>query len=150
MLCIKKPVPLLGAQRERNPLGKFRTILDIVQIFLATLRKLHWTWFKYFWPLSENSSLPLVSQAGYVPERSMREKALLPKKRIFGTNAHSKQGGIQGGGRSPTLKSKEVTLFTMVLYNSENNTSKPIPNKTFVMFELSYCSRYMAILQWRF
>jgi len=34
----------------------------------------------------------------------------------------------------------------MVLYNSENNTSKPIPNKTFVMFELSYCSRYMAIL----
>jgi len=28
----------------------------------------------------------------------MREKALLPKKRIFGTNARSKQGGIQGGG----------------------------------------------------
>ena len=82
----------------------------------------------------------------YVPERSMCEKeALLPKKRIFGTNAPSKQGRFQGG-RSPTLKSKKVTLFTMVLYKSENNTSKPIPNKTFVMFELSYCSRYMAIL----
>jgi len=34
----------------------------------------------------------------------------------------------------------------MVLYNSETNTSKSIPNKTFVMFELSYSSRYMAIL----
>jgi len=35
---------------------------------------------KNFWPLSENSSRPLVFQAGYVPERSMCEKeALLPK-----------------------------------------------------------------------
>ena len=34
----------------------------------------------------------------------------------------------------------------MFLYSSENTTSKPIPNKTFVMFELSYCSRYMVIL----
>ena len=49
-------------------------------------------------------------------------------------------------GRSPTLKSKKVTLFTMILYNSEDNISKPIPNKTFVMFELSYFSRYKVIL----
>jgi len=34
----------------------------------------------------------------------------------------------------------------MVLYNSENNISKPIPNMTFVRFELPYCSRYKAIL----
>ena len=34
----------------------------------------------------------------------------------------------------------------MVLYNSENNISKPIPNKTFIMFELSYCWRYKAIM----
>jgi len=78
-----------------------------------------------------------MSQAGYVPERCMCEKeALLPKQRIFGTNAPSKQGRIQGG-RSPTLKYKKVTLFTMILHNSENNIPKPIPNKTFVMFELS-------------
>jgi len=33
-----------------------------------------------------------------MPERSMCEKeALLPKKRIFGTNAPSKQGRIHGG-----------------------------------------------------
>ena len=87
-----------------------------------------------------------MSHAGYVPERSRCEKeALLPKQRIFGTSALYKQGRIQAG-RSPTLKSKEVTLFTMVLYNSENNISKPILNKTLVMFELSYCSRYKAIL----
>jgi len=54
------------------------------------------------------------------------KEALLPKKPIFGTNAPSKQRRIQGG--SPTLKSKKVNLFTMVLYNSENNTSTPIPN----------------------
>ena len=65
---------------------------------------------------------------------------MLPKTRIFGTNAPSEQGRIQGG-RLPTLKSKKVTLFTMVLYNSENYISKPILNKTFVMFQLSYCSR---------
>jgi len=48
-----------------------------------------------------------VAQAGYVPERTMREKeALLPKKRIFGTNTPSKQG------RSPTLTSKKVIVFT--------------------------------------
>jgi len=74
------------------------------------------------------------------------KQALLPKKRIFGTSASFSQGRIQGGGRSPTLKSRKVTLFTMVLYNSENNISKPIPNKTFVMFELFYCSRYKAVL----
>ena len=56
-----------------------------------------------------------------------------------------KQGRIHGRG-SPTVKSKRVILFTMFLYSSENTTSKPIPNKTFVMFELSYCSRYMVIL----
>jgi len=56
------------------------------------------------------------------------------------------RGGFRGW--SPTLKSKKVTLFTMVLYNSENNASTTIPNKTFVMFELSYCSRYMAILSY--
>jgi len=39
-----------------------------------------------------------MSQAGYVPERSMCEKeALLPKNLIFGTN-DPKQGRIQGGG----------------------------------------------------
>ena len=71
--------------------GENLKLLDIVQKFL---------------PLSENSSHSLVSRAGYVPERSMREKEiLLPKKRIFGTNAPSKQGRIQGG-RSPTLKSE--------------------------------------------
>ena len=87
-----------------------------------------------------------MSQDGYVPERSMCEKeALRPKKRIFGTSAPYKQRRIQGE-RSPTLKSKELTLFTMVLYNSENNISKPFLNKTLVMFELSYCSRYKAIL----
>jgi len=55
------------------------------------------------------------------------------------------RGGFRWG-RSPTLKSKKVTLCTMILYNSENNISKPIPNKTFVMFELSYFSRYKVIL----
>jgi len=55
-----------------------------------------------FWPLSENFSHPLVFQTGYVPERSICEKeALLPKKRIFGTNAPSNQGRIQGGDRQP-------------------------------------------------
>jgi len=34
----------------------------------------------------------------------------------------------------------------MDMYNSENNISKSIPNKTSVMFELSYCSRYKANL----
>jgi len=43
-----------------------------------------------------------MSQAGYVPERNMCEKeALLPKKRIFGTNAPSKLGRIQEGDRPP-------------------------------------------------
>jgi len=65
------------------------------------------------------------------------KQALLSKKRFFVTYASSKQERIQGGGRSLTLKSKKLTLFTMILSNSENNISKTIPNKTF-MFELSY------------
>ena len=72
------------------------------------------------------------------------KKALLPKKLIFGTNAPSKQGGFRGG-RSPTLKPKKVTLFTMVLCNLENNTSKPTPNKISSCSNC-HCSRYMAIL----
>jgi len=64
-------------------LGQNLKLLDIVQ---------------NFWPLPENSSYALVSQASYVPERSMCEKeALLPKKHIFGTSAPSKQGRIQVG-----------------------------------------------------
>jgi len=49
----------------------------------------------------------------------------------------------QGGrlGRSPPLKLTKVTLFTMILYNARNNMSKPIPNKSLVIFELSHCSR---------
>jgi len=34
----------------------------------------------------------------------------------------------------------------MIFYNSENDISKTIPNKTFAMFELSHCSRHKAIL----
>jgi len=46
----------------------------------------------------------------------------------------------------PQLKPSKVTLFTIILYNSENNISKPIPNKSFVMFEMFYWSRYKVIL----
>ena len=53
--------------------------------------------------------------------------------------------GVTIGAIAP-LKPTKVSLFTMMLYNSENNVSKPIPNKSFVMFKLSHCSRYKAIL----
>jgi len=59
------------------------------------------------------------------------------------------QSRIQGGGRlerSYRLKPTKVTLFTILFYNSENNISKPIPNKCFVMFAMSHCSRYKAIM----
>ena len=46
--------------------------------------------------------------------------------------------------RSPPLKPTKVTLFTLFLYISENNISKPIPNKSLVMFEQSYCSRFQS------
>jgi len=44
------------------------------------------------------------------------------------------------------LKPTKITSFTMILYNSESDISKPFPNKTFVMFEMSQCSQYKAIL----
>jgi len=59
---------------------------------------------------------------------------------------YSVQGRIHGAIRQSSPKPTKVTLFTMILYNSENNTSKPTPNKSFVMFQLSHCSRYKAIL----
>ena len=62
----------------------------------------------------------------------------------FGT--HKRGSGRSRSGRLPPLKPTKVILFTMILYNSENNTSKPIPNKSLVMFELSHCSGYDAIL----
>ena len=34
----------------------------------------------------------------------------------------------------------------MVLYKSENSISKPITNKSFVMFQMSQCPRYKAII----
>ena len=34
----------------------------------------------------------------------------------------------------------------MILYNSENNISKPIPNKSFSRLKLSHCLRYKAIV----
>ena len=46
-------------------------------------------------------------------------------------------GQIQGAiAHSPPLKPTKVTLFTMVLYNSEINISKTIPSQSLVMFEL--------------
>jgi len=44
------------------------------------------------------------------------------------------------------IKSTKIILFTMILYNSENNVSKPIPDKSLVVFELSQCSIFKIIL----
>jgi len=141
-MCKEVRTVTRGAQREKPPWKIFVSPGKTCWKKLKTVGHTS----KFFGPLSENSSHLLMSQAGYVPERRTSEKEpLLPKRRIFGTSAPCKQGHIQCG-LSPTLKSKEVTLFTTVLYNLENNISKPIPNKTLVMFELSYCSRYNAIL----
>ena len=47
----------------------------------------------------------------------------------------------RAGGRSLSMKRTKVTLFTMILYNSANNISKPIPSKSFVTFNLFHCLR---------
>jgi len=44
----------------------------------------------------------------------------------------------RGSDRPPHLKPTKVTLFTMILYNSENSIRE--------VFELCHCSRYKAIL----
>jgi len=42
-------------------------------------------------------------------------------------------------GAIDPLKPTKVTPFTVILYNSENNISKTLPNKSFVTFELFHC-----------
>ena len=50
------------------------------------------------------------------------------------------RGGSRGAiGAIDPLKPTKVTPFTVILYNSENNISKTIPDKSFVTFELSHC-----------
>jgi len=50
------------------------------------------------------------------------------------------RGGSRGAiGAIDPLEPTKLTPFTMILYNSENNISKTIPNKSFVTFELSHC-----------
>jgi len=50
------------------------------------------------------------------------------------------RGSSRGAvGAIDPLKPTNVTPFTMTLYNSENNISKTIPNKSFVTFELIHC-----------
>ena len=49
-------------------------------------------------------------------------------------------------GWSTLLKPTKVTLFTMILCNLESNISKPIWNKSFIMFGTSHCSRCKAIV----
>jgi len=54
--------------------------------------------------------------------------------------------GSRGSWSDRPPKPTKVTLFAMILYNSGNNLSKTIPNKSYVMFEFSHCSRYKANL----
>jgi len=49
----------------------------------------------------------------------------------------SVQSGTDPGGRWPPLKPKKVTLFTMILYNSEN-TIRNIIRKTVSVIRLDY------------
>jgi len=98
-MCKEASTVTRGAVGKKAPLENFSSplekrveqnlkLLDIVQIILTPLRKL-------IAPLGVPSWLVVTSQKETCVE------VLLPKKRIFGTNAHSKQGRIQGGVDRP-------------------------------------------------
>jgi len=112
VLCINKPGPLLGVQAERSPLGnffvspgktcwtKFSTIGHSSNIFVPSQKNLRSPWCpKLFTSLNE-----ACVKKKHCCQKSPFLEPMLPLHR----------GGF--------------TLFTMVLYNSENNTSTPIPN----------------------
>jgi len=72
-------------------------------------------------------SAPALTQAS-----SYATADALQKKGSFKSGADPGTGRL---GRSPSLKPTKITLFTMILHNSENNISKPNPSKSLVMFQ---------------